>query len=192
MGGPPCGLVPHTHRWADACLRRWPWPRAPSTPSHRLCLPPGPSPWGMGGTGPRVPLGAAASAGSSLGNGRVALPSTTRSVEADRGPAPQAGHPRAPHFSPSQSSRHISPNSPSLASSLSPEMLCALGSLPERGPCHCLWALWPQGRLLTLRLTHVHAHPLGLSPATSVVFCFRSTLCSLALLDAGAGPGLLH
>lgn len=66
-------------------------------------------------------------------------------------------------------------------------MLCALGSLPERGPCHCLWALWPQGRLLTLRLTHVHAHPLGLSPATSVVFCFRSTLCSLALLDAGAG-----
>ncbi|KAI4569068.1 hypothetical protein MJG53_014686 [Ovis ammon polii x Ovis aries] len=30
----------------------------------------------------------------------------------------------------------------------------------------------------------------GLSPATSVVFCFRSTLCSSALLDLGAGAWL--
>ena len=109
----------------------------PGTPAHPLTcsacsLIPTPGEWGA--QGPVMPLGAAASAGSFLGNGSMALPSD----KADRGPAPQAGHPRAPNFSPSQSSGHISSNSPSLASSLGPGMLCALGSLPGRGPHHCV------------------------------------------------------
>ena len=59
---------------------------------------PGPDAWGVGGTGPCDAPGAAASVGSSSGNGRKAMPSH----KADQGLAPQAGHPWAPHFSPSR------------------------------------------------------------------------------------------
>lgn len=168
-------------------------------PSCSLVLMPGE--WGA--QDPVMPLGAAASVGSSSGNGNEAMPSH----KADWGPTPQAGHPWAPHFSPSQPSGHISPNSPSLASSLGPGLLCASGSLPDRGPHHCVpgacgpgqtaqsrGSLTPMPTLCTCvwpsHSTGRHRPSPGLSPATSVVFCSQSTLCSSALLGSEAGAWL--